>query len=315
MVEASADRGTRIAIIRNPRSGSAPDAAALAEQLRAAHVSSTIHDAPNTSFPQWIDCVARNTDMLVAAGGDGTVSAVADAAVRTRKVLAIIPTGTLNHFARDAGIPTPLDEAIDVLRTGRVSTVDVGTVNDRLFINNVSLGNYPRMVHERDALEDSGRSRPVAGTIAAARTWWSLRNLNVTLDVDGRDLVRRSPFIFVGNGSYSLSGFSLGQRDNISDGQLSLYIAPPSGRLGALMLPLRALMGTLERQEQFETITADRISATFDRPTIGAGVDGEVVDLQAPLEFKIHRRALRMLVPFDSDQDRPVDSAEGKPRR
>ena len=256
-------------------------------------MNATIHEAPASQLTQWLDCLARNADVLVAVGGDGTVSAVADAVVRSRKVLAIIPTGTLNHFARDAGIPTEIDEALAVLRSGRVRAVDVGTVNDRLFINNISLGNYPRMVHERDALEGNGRSRPVAETIAIARTWWNLRELTVTLKVDDLDLVRRSPFIVVGNGSYSLSGFSLGQRDEISDGRLSLYVAPAAGRMSTLLLPLRALSGTLERHEQFETMQADRITMSFERPTVGAGIDGEVVDLQSPLEFKIHRRALR----------------------
>jgi len=297
MVEASIDRDSRIAIVRNPGSGSAPETAALAESLRAARVNATIHDAPANQLSQWLDCLARNTDVLVAVGGDGTVSALAGAAVRSRKVLAIIPTGTLNHFSRDAGIPTAIDDAIAILRSGRVRPVDVGTVNDRLFINNVSLGNYPRMVHERDALEDDGRSRPVAEAIAIARTWWRLRNLTVTLSIDDLDLVRQSPFIVVGNGGYSLSGFSLGQRDEISDGRLSLYVAPAAGRMGALLLPLRALSGTLDSYEKFETMEADRITMSFERPSIGAGIDGEIVDLQSPLEFKIHRRALQILVP------------------
>ena len=96
---------------------------------------------------------------MVAAGGDGTVSAVAAAVARAGKTLAVIPTGTLNHFARDAGIPTELAQAMARAWHGRERAVDVGFVNGRIFLNNVSLGSYPRMVHERDALE---QKRPLA---------------------------------------------------------------------------------------------------------------------------------------------------------
>ena len=170
-------------------------------------------------------------------------------------------------------------------------------VNGQIFLNNVSLGSYPRMVHVRDALEENGRSRPMATAIAVARTWWHLRKLTAMLSMDGRPLLRRSPFIVVGNGSYVLSGLSLGKRDEISDGRLSLYVAPSTGRIGALLLPFRALAGRLENDERFETFQAERIIATFHRRHIGTGIDGEVRVLESPLEFTIRRAALRVLVP------------------
>lgn len=291
------DGQPHVAVVRNPNSGTAPDAATLERALRSAGVTAPLLDAPGgAEFAPWIRQVAATHDMLIATGGDGTVSAVAGAAARARKLLAIIPTGTLNHFARDAGLPLELDAAVDVIRRGRERLVDVGAVNGHLFLNNVSIGNYPRMVHARDALERRGHSRVVASTIAVARTWWHLRKLTTHLDVDERTLIRRSPFIIVGNGSYALSGLSLGRRDRISDGELSLYIAPPTGRLGVLTLPLRALAGTLEHHEQFEEFCASRITASFRRSRIGVAIDGEIVELHSPLEFAIRRRALRILV-------------------
>lgn len=291
-------RPARIAIVRNPRSGSAPETSAL---FRAAHVADlpvTIADAPlGSALAPWLQRIAADYDIVVAAGGDGTVSSVAGAVARAGKTLAIIPTGTLNHFARDAGIPTNLDDAAAVIAHGRERLVDIGAINDRVFVNNVSLGNYPRMVHERDQLEQRGRSHTVATAIAVSRTWWHLRKLTVFLDIDGKALTRRSAFIVVGNGSYVLSGFALGKRDQISDGKLSLYVAPSTGRLGALMLPMRALIGSLERHEQFETFCATRITAAFGRRTVTVAIDGEVCDLESPLHLAIRRRALRVLVP------------------
>jgi diacylglycerol kinase family enzyme len=297
MVEAPVER---IAIVRNPRSGTAPDPDKLAEALKTANVDAKVLDSPpGAAFLPWLDQLAADVDVLVAAGGDGTVSAAASAAAKHRRTLAVIPTGTLNHFARDLGIPTEVDAALEVIRAGRQQCVDVGLVNGQLFLNNVSLGNYPRMVRERTGLQRKGMPKRVAGAIAAFNTWWDLRSMVAALTLDRLDIVRRSPFIVIANGSYSLSGFSLGKREQINDGRLSVYVAPPSGRFGALLWPLRALVGTLERHEQFETLSASIVKATLKSSRVSVGIDGEVHELASPLEFTIRRQALRVLVPSD----------------
>jgi diacylglycerol kinase family enzyme len=309
----------RIAIVRNPRSGSAPEPSALSQAAQLAHLRVTIADTPpGPAFEPWIRRVAADHDIVVAAGGDGTVSAVAAAVANAGKTLAIIPTGTLNHFARDAGIPAGLASAAALIATGHERRVDVGVINDHVFINNVSIGNYPRMVHERESLERRGRSRTVATTIAVSRTWWHLRKMTAFLDVDGTPITRRSPFIVIGNGSYVLSGLSLGKRGNIAEGKLSLYIAPPNGRIGVLALPFRALFGTLESHEQFETHCASAITAAFRARKIGVAIDGDLHELETPLRLAVRRRALRILVPaedrpFDSAQDQAFDTAQGRP--
>ncbi|HWI17464.1 MAG TPA: diacylglycerol kinase family protein [Vicinamibacterales bacterium] len=288
----------RIAIVRNPRSGTAPDTATLEQAIRTARLDARVHDAPaGDAFAPWIDRLAAGVDLIVAAGGDGTVSAVATAAAKASRTLGIIPTGTLNHFARDTGIPTEIDEALDAIRTGRDQSVDVGTVNGHLFLNNVSLGNYPRMVRHRTKLETRGLSRRLSGTVAAFETWWDLRSVTAALTLDGEHITRRSPFIVIANGSYVLSGFSLGQREQINDSRLSVYVAPRSGRFGALMLPLRALVGNLEQYEQFEIMSAKAVKASLRYSRIAVGIDGEVRELQTPLEFAIQRQALRVRVP------------------
>lgn len=308
MLAALPRQSPRIAIVRNPRSGSAPEASELARVARVAQVPVTVADVPEgAASTAWLQRVAADFDIVVAAGGDGTVSSVAAAVARAGKALAILPTGTLNHFARDVGIPVDLEKAAAVIAAGHERKVDLGVVNDRIFLNNVSSGNYPRMVHEREALERDGRGHAIATTIAIARTWWHLRKLAVVLTIDdGTTVIRRSPFIVVGNGSYTLSGLALGRRDEISDGQLSLYVAPATGRLGALWLPFRALFGTLERHEQFETFCASKIIAEFARPRIAAAIDGEVAELTSPLEIAIRRNVLRVITPLDSARVKPA---------
>lgn len=302
---ASWPRQRRIAIVRNPRAGTAAEPSTLARAIQLVDLHATVADPPpGPAFAPWIRRVAADYDIVVAAGGDGTVSTVAAAVAAAGKTLGIIPTGTLNHFARDLGIPTELDAAAAVIAAGNERGVDAGVINDHVFINNVSIGNYPRMVHEREAIEQRGHSRTVASTLAIARTWWHLRKLTVTLDIDSRREVRRTPFIVVGNGSYVLSGLSLGKRDRISDGKLSLYIAPATGRIGVLSLPFRALMGTLERQEQFETHCASEITMALRQRRVGVAVDGEVHELETPLRLAVRRNVLKVLV--------PVDAARGK---
>ena len=299
-------RDRRIAIVRNPHSGSAAEPSTLARAAQNVDVSATVVDPPaGPAFVPRIRRVAADYDIVVAAGGDGTVSTVAAAVARAGKTLGIIPTGTLNHFARDLGIPADLDAAAAVIAGGRERRVDVGEINDHVFINNVSIGNYPRMVHQREAIERRGRSRTVATTVAVAQTWWHLRKLTVALDIDGRREIRRSPFIIVGNGSYVLSGLSLGKRDLISDGKLSLYIAPSMGRIGVLSLPFRALLGTLERHEQFETHCATDVTMSLRQRRIGVAIDGELHELDTPLQLSLRRNVLKVLV--------PVDDAGGKP--
>lgn len=285
-------------IVRNPRSGSAVDIAGLRQALHGAGISADIVDTPGgPGFAEWIDRLVASYDVIAAAGGDGTVSSVAVAVARANKTLAVIPSGTLNHFARDAGIPGELDAAVALLRTGRPRAVDVGLVNDLLFLNNASLGSYPRMVHERTKLERRGRSRRVAAIVAAAGTWWRLRSVTATLTIDGRALVRRTPFIVVGNGRYVLSGFALTHRHHISDRQLSLYVAPRAGRLGALSLPLRALFGTLDRYEQFEAFIATEIAVGLSQRRVLIAIDGEVRELETPLRFAVRPGALQVLLP------------------
>ena len=295
--------GAGIVVVRNPRSGSALDAATLRQALDGAGVTADIVDVQNgPAVEAWIDRLAGSYAVVAAAGGDGTVSSVAAAVARAGKTLAVIPTGTMNHFARDAGIPTELDAAVSLLRTGRAGALNVGVVNDSYFLNNVSLGSYPRMVDERTALERRGHSRRLAAIVAVATTWWRLRSVTATLTVDGRDLIRRSPFIVVGNGRYDLAGFDLTRRD-LSDPRLSLYVAPRAGRLGALSLPLRAFLGTLDRYEQFEAHGANTITIALTGPRrpgrrrVLTAIDGEVRELESPLRFAVRPGALQVLLP------------------
>jgi diacylglycerol kinase family enzyme len=240
---------------------------------------------------------AARGDLLVAAGGDGTVGAVAAVAVETRSTFAVLPMGTLNHFAKDLGIPSGLPEAVAVITAGHVHDLDVGEMNGRIFVNNSSVGIYPRMVWERNAEQQRGRGKWTAFAIAMARTWRRYRTTIARLSIDGRQVVARTPFIFVGNNAYHVEGFEIGARAALDRGRLSVFIAPECGRFEILTLPVRALRKRLTQDPKFASFEASEVSIELSRHRVSVAFDGEVALMRPPLRYRIRQRVLRTIVP------------------
>lgn len=240
---------------------------------------------------------AADCGVLVAAGGDGTVSSVAAVAVRTGVTLGIVPLGTLNHFARDAGIPLAMDEAVEAIAAGHTTLVDVSDVNGRAFVNNVSLGAYPRLVSERRREQDHGRAKWTAFAIALLRTWLHHRLAIVRMTIDGAPIVRRTPFVFVGNGPYQTEGLGLGRRASLDTGRLSVHVAPECGRFDMLGLTLRALAGRLTPDAKLESFSATAVTIDMRRSSVSVAVDGELMKVRLPLRCTVRPRALRLIVP------------------
>ena len=287
----------RVSVVLNREAGRAPAPDALAQALARGLPGAEVIEIARSVESGAFERAAAGADLLVAAGGDGTVSAVAAAAARTGRPFGVIPCGTLNHFARDMGIPAALDEAIAVIAAGHTRAIDTGDLNGRMFVNNASAGAYPRLVWERNRARRRGLPRPAAMGVAVARTWMGLRSDTVRLTVDGVALVRRTPFIFVGNSSYEVEGTEIGRRPVMTDGTLSLCMAPKFGRIDALLLPVRVLARTLERHERFETLTAELVVVRTGRPRVRVALDGEVRVFGGPLSFAVRRNAVTVVAP------------------
>src|SRR4051794_8294231 len=130
--------------------------------------------------------------------------------------LGILPMGTLNHFAKDAGIPLDLEEAVAVVAGGRTRQVDVAEGNGRGFINNSAVGLYPELVREREAQQERlGRSKQLAMVVAVLRTMWRFSKHRLTIRIEGREAPIETALLFVGNNRYTMSPFSLGTREAI----------------------------------------------------------------------------------------------------
>jgi diacylglycerol kinase family enzyme len=295
-----AERPGGISVIINERSGAAarPDAGVEIQKLFArAGVQTRLE---RVREPGDIAARARQAasrgDVLVAAGGDGTVGSVAGVAVETHAAFGVLPMGTLNHFARDVGLPLDLEEAVSVIVAGHVRLLDVGDVNGRIFVNNSSVGLYPRMVLERKAEQRRGRRKWTAFAVAMLRTWRDYRMVVARLVVEGREAVVRTPFIFVGNNQYQAEGFQLGGRSKLDEGRLSIFVAPDAGRFEILTLPLRALTNRLSSAAPFVGFDADTVALDMSRRRVSVALDGEVAILNAPLVYRVRPRVLRALV-------------------
>ena len=242
--------------------------------------------------------VAERPRMIVAGGGDGTVSTVAAALVDTRIVLGVLPLGTLNHFAKDLQIPLELADAVAVLAEGRVARVDVGEVNGRIFVNNSSLGLYPDIVRDRERQQKRlGRGKWPALAWASLAALHRYPFLGVRLSVDGKDALRRTPFVFIGNNEYLMEGFAIGERSAIDGGQLSLYVAQRPGRWRLLLLAMRALTGRLRQARDFDARLATEIVIQSRRRRLRVATDGEVTVMTPPLEYRVRPAALVVMRP------------------
>jgi diacylglycerol kinase family enzyme len=242
--------------------------------------------------------VQAGVGAVVAGGGDGTVSAVAARLAGTPVPLGVLPLGTLNHFAKDLGIPLDVDEAVGVIAQGRVAPVDVGEVNGRVFINNSSLGLYPEIVRDREHQRRRlGRGKWAALVAASIRALQRYPVLSLHIDADGEGLKRRSAFAFIGNNEYAMEGFDIGDRASLNAGRLCLYVTQRTGRFGLLRLALRALAGRLRQARDFDALTASRLRVDTAKRHVHVATDGEVSVMQAPLEYRIRPGALRVIVP------------------
>jgi diacylglycerol kinase family enzyme len=241
----------------------------------------------------------QGVDALVAAGGDGTISTAAGAVADKDVALGILPMGTLNHFARDAGIPLDLKEAAAAIAAGRTRQVDAAEVNGRLFVNNSAVGLYPMLVRAREAQQRQlGRSKRVAMLVAAARAMWRFSSRRLTLRFAGMKAPVETPLLFVGNNIYETGLLSLGRRSAIDKGELCLYAPLARSRLGFVWLSLRAVLGRPDRQRDFLTLEGiEEVEIGSRREMLTVAADGEACPMKTPLKYRVRKGALKLIVP------------------
>jgi diacylglycerol kinase family enzyme len=238
-----------------------------------------------------------DAEVIVAAGGDGTINAVAAQVFDSNKTLGILPFGTLNHLAKDLQLPLDVEGAVKAIIEGQVVHIDVGEVNGHLFVNNSSLGLYPNIVREREKQQRLGWGKWPAFLWAAIAVLRRYPFLGVRLSVEGKELTSRTPFVFIGNNEYEMEGLNIGRRARLDAGKLSLYVTNRIGRLGLIRLALRALFGGLRQEKDFLALSAQEIWTETKHKRLRVALDGEVTSMQPPLHYRVRPGALRVLVP------------------
>ena len=235
---------------------------------------------------------------VVVGGGDGSIACAAGVLAGTRRTLGVLPLGTLNHFAKDLGVPD-LDKAVDAIAAGRVRRVDVGEVCGRVFINNSSIGFYPRMVAERTREQRaSGLPKWPAMALAAARTLRRFPRHRLSIAVEGRDTPCVTPCLFIGNNSYGVAGLDIGKRARLDGGGLFLVVVSGTRLWSLAAISIRAAFGRIEEARDIDVLRdVPRLSIDSHAASLEVSLDGEVTRMSPPLDYRIRPKALAVFAP------------------
>ena len=251
---------------------------------------------------------SRSNGVVVAVGGDGTLNTIARAAIAAECEFGIVPMGTFNYFGRALGISSSVERAVEVLITGQVRRLQVGWVNDRLFLVNASLGLYPRLLEEREeAKRQFGRSRVVAIAVGLIGVCREYVRLNMRLKWEGQAEEVCTSTLFVGNNRLQLERVGLHEAASLRHGLL-VGIYPRSTDLGSQVgLALRGSLGQLGDADQvtsfvFRELIVERASqrrGAGRRNRVKVATDGEVQWMALPLRFRVATDALAMICPSE----------------
>jgi len=242
--------------------------------------------------------------ILAAAGGDGTLNSVAQAALQADVDFGAIPLGTFNYFGRENGLPLEPGAAAAGLAEGTVQPVQVGLVNDRVFLVNASLGGYPRLLEDREAFKQAyGRRRWVA-LLAAL---WTLLfrtspKLAVRIAAGGEERVVRVSTLFVGNNPLQLERLGIRQAQAVEAGKLAAIRVRPASAWKMLDVLLYGAVGRLGQAEGVEAFAFREMEVAALRPRrramfIKVAADGESMRLRLPIVFRVAPRPLKLVRP------------------
>ena len=271
----------------------------VSEALRGAGVAAEVKMVrPDHLAARTKAAVDAGAELVIAAGGDGTVSAVAGALVGTNAALGILPLGTLNHFARDIGIPFDLDQAAAVIAAGHRRTVDVARLGERVFVNNSAIGLYPLFVADREGQQRLGRSKRLAMFVAGLRTLARFHHHRLTLTVNGgRSAAVETPLLFVGNNGYRLDLSGPGRRDSLEGARLGVIVMRRMGRFGFFVAMIRALAGRSRSGDMIRLDDVRQLTVASRRSSLAVSVDGEAVRMAPPLTYRTEPAALDVVAP------------------
>jgi diacylglycerol kinase family enzyme len=311
MVPTPPTRDTPFFIVMNAASGSS-DA-----RERREGIESVLREAGQrykilaTESPEQIESVAKQAaeqaqkqqGAIIVAGGDGTINTVAQVALPTGCLFGILPQGTFNYSGRAHNIPLETRAAAQALTNARIKRVQVGMLNDRVFLVNASVGLYPQLLQDREAYKQQyGRNRAVAMWAGLMTLMHEHRQLTLEIEHDDRVELIRTPTVFVGNNPLQLEQIGLPEADAVERRRLAALIVKPISSGALVWLAVRGALGQLGdaanvRDFEFKTMTVSPLIR--NQKTIKVATDGEIWQARVPLKFTVASQSLNLLVPRD----------------
>jgi diacylglycerol kinase family enzyme len=283
-------------VLLNPGSGSETDHRDL-----ATHIERQLSGARVVPMDHQIDLAGAvgeavaEGQVVVAGGGDGTVNAVAQHVVG-RGTLGVLPTGTLNHFARDLRV-REVDVALEALKAGTTQSIDVGRFGDRIFLNNAGMGLYPEMVYERERAEErTGKWR--AAIAAARRVMQGADPMAGSIEADGDARLLFAWMLFMGNNRFGTTPGRIGQRERLDEGvlDLALLVAGPRGMRRSSMAWRALRSQPWQTSRRLVRREARRVKVRIDGSPRPVSWDGEAGDPTRELDVEIVPAALEVVV-------------------
>jgi diacylglycerol kinase family enzyme len=260
--------------------------------------------------PAQLHTIARDTvaaaqaqgGVVVAAGGDGTINALAQATLGSGCPFGVLPQGTFNYFSRVHGIPADTAAATQLLLTARAQPVQVGLVNDRVFLVNASLGLYPELLEDRERYKHRfGRSRLISFWSGLLTLLREHRQLNLLIEHQGSTRVLRTPTLFVGNNALQLEQLGIAEAPLLEHGALAAITLRPVSTLAMLGLLVRGALGQLGEADSVDSFAFRQITVNptqhFSARRVKVATDGEIIWLQRPIEFRVAPEPLYLLKP------------------
>jgi diacylglycerol kinase family enzyme len=274
---------------------------AIAETLREAGREVSFHQiGEDALLRRIVDGADRGEDIVVAAGGDGTINTVAGALLGTSITMGIVPLGTFNYVARLLDIPNDPAEAARTLVDGVPRKLHVGRVNERIFLNNVGLGLYVRLIEQRERHTGIfGRNRLVAIFSALATLLRGTSSYAMTVKVDGKSHTIDAPLLFFCANSLQVGNLNLDPAvvQAVAHGGIAAIIVKSAAPADIFAAAGHILAGTLAEAEQVEVLCSDAIDIAARRRSIRLVVDGEIVREQLPLRLAMERNAIDVVAP------------------
>jgi diacylglycerol kinase family enzyme len=252
-----------------------------------------------------VELAKARQGVVVAAGGDGTLNAVANAVLGSGCPFGVLPQGTFNYFGRDNAISQDTEKACRVLMQGHIEETQVGKVNGRLFLVNASVGLYPQILEDREAWKQQlGRSRFVAFLSGIVTLLQSRHQLRLTIESAGQTASFRTPTLFVGNNRLQLvqAGIEAGHAQAVGQGMLTGIAVRPIGTLALFGLLVRGVLGRLGEADNIQSFTFRRLTVMpRGHKRIKVATDGEIAWMQTPLVFEVAAQPLLLLVPASAE--------------